>query len=239
MTNLKLLGINVDSISEEEIYDYILILSKQDRPVQIVLLDTYLLMKAKFSKELAKIINSSELVIPISNGIKFGLNFFKKKVDKVYNYFNFTIRLIAHFTEFKKNIYLLGGNEKTIIRAEKNVKSSFPGIRLMGRYHIKYKKDFENDLITAMRKTSSSLVIVSMNRPKQEKWIANRLSHFKTGVFIGVQNFIDIIGARGSSEKNINKSSYRGKIIARNPFRIFYYILYFFFLIIAKIRGTD
>ncbi|HOJ64459.1 MAG TPA: WecB/TagA/CpsF family glycosyltransferase [Spirochaetota bacterium] len=239
MTNLKLLGINVDSISEEEIYDYILILSKQERPIQIVLLDTYLLMKAKFNKELANIINSSELVIPISKGIKFGLGFFKKKVDHVYNYFSFIIKLLAHFTDFKKNIYILGGNERTIKRAEKNIKSSFPGIRLMGRYHIHYKKDFEKDLITAIRKTDPALTIISMKRPKQEKWIAARLSNFKSGVFIGVENFIDIIGSRSSSERNINKSSYRGKIIARNPFRIFYYIFYLILLIIAKITGKD
>ncbi len=239
MTNLKLLGINVDSIKEEEIYDYILLLANQDRPVQIVLLDTYLLMKAKFNKELENIINSSELVIPISKGIQFGLKFLKKKADQVYNYFNFIIRLLAHFTDFKKNIYILGGNEKSIVRAEKNIKSSFPGIRLMGRYHIKYKKDFEKDLITAMQKTSSSLIIVSMNRPKQEKWIASKISGFKKGVFIGVENFVDIIGSRSSSEKNINKNSYRGKIIARNPFRIFYYIFYLILLIIAKIQGKD
>lgn len=239
MTNFKLLGINVDSIPEEEIYDYLLILTKQERPVQIVLLDTYLLMKALFNKELADIINSSELVIPISKGIKFGLNFLKKKLDHIYNYFNFTIRLLAYFTDFKKNIYILGGNEKSILRAEKNIKSSFPGIRLMGRYHIKYKKEFEKDLLTAMQKTSSSLIIISMNRPKQEKWIASKISNFKHGVFIGVEHFVDIIGAKYSSEKKVNKNSYRGKIIKKNPFRIFYYVLYLMLLIIAKIQGKD
>ena len=231
----KLLGVNVDSLSEAEIHERTAKLSSEKRTSQIVLLDTYLLMKAQFSKELKNIINSCDMVIPISGGIKFGLKFFKVKLDTVYNFFSFIIRLVTYLTDYNKNIYLLGGTERSIVRAEKNIKGSFPGIRLMGRFHVKYRKEFEGNLITAIQKTSPAMTIVSMTRPKQEKWIYRVRKEFKEGVFIGIENFVDIIGDIDPSGKKTGTGSRRRSIIIKNPFRIFYYILYFILLVIYKI----
>ncbi|HPO49480.1 MAG TPA: hypothetical protein PLO89_04060, partial [Spirochaetota bacterium] len=105
MVRYKLLGLNVDNIAEEEVYVKILELSKLERPTHVILLDTFLLMRSKFSKELFNVINQADLVLPISAGVKFGLNFMKNKTENVYNYFNFTIRLLTFLTEEKKNIY--------------------------------------------------------------------------------------------------------------------------------------
>jgi len=241
MVRYKLLGLNVDNIPDEDIYIKILELSKLERPTYIILLDSFLLMRARFSKELTNIINQADLVLPISAGIKFGLNFLNKKTEKVYNYFNFTIRLLTFLTEEKRNIYILGGNKKNSDLIEKNIRSSFPGIRLMGRYWTNYKKDFEPKLITAMQKVDPALVLVSMNRPKQEKWIYTRKKHFKSGVFLGVAHFTDIlIGKRESPrDRNIQSTGYSMSKLIKNPFRIFYYIYYFILLLVYKIFRLD
>ena len=82
MKRCKLLGINIDSIGPDEVYDKILKLTEYDRPTRVVLLDTYLLMKAQFNKNLFNMINSADIVLPISHGIRLGLKFFKKKLKK-------------------------------------------------------------------------------------------------------------------------------------------------------------
>jgi len=237
----KLLGLNVDNISDSEVYEKILELSKLERPSQVILLDTFLLMRAKFSRELSDIINQADLVLPISPGVKFGLNFLKRKTDKVYNYFNFTIRLLTYLTEDKKNIYILGGHKKYSEIIEKHIRDSFPGIRLMGRYWINYKKDFEPKLITAMQKVDPSLILISMARPKQEKWIYSRKKHFKSGVFLGVTNFADILIGKKKSpkDKKIQSTGYGMTRMFKNPLRVFYYFYYFILLLIYKIFRLD
>jgi N-acetylglucosaminyldiphosphoundecaprenol N-acetyl-beta-D-mannosaminyltransferase len=240
MARYRLLGINVDSITEEEAYKKIFALTELERPARVVLLDTYLLVKAKLNKELANVINTADLVLPISPGIKSGLNFFKYKLDTVFNYFYFTIRLFTQLSEeTKKNIYVLGGKKKVIEKAEKNIRDSFPGIRLMGRYGIDYKKDFEPKLISAMQKVSPSLILVSMKRPKQEKWISANSNKFKTGVFIGVENFVNILGGKEitSSDKINNSKSQSLSNLMKHPHRIFLYIIYFYLLLIYKLFG--
>lgn len=240
MKRHKLLTINVDSIGPEEIYDKILSLMSLDRPSHIVLLDTYLLMKAQFSRELFIVINTADLVIPISRGIKRGLKFLRKDVEKVYNYYNFLITLLLKFTEESKFVYILGGQKENIEKAERNLRDSFPGIRLVGRFHTQYKKNFEKDLIMAIKKASPALVLVGKKSPKQEKWIYRNKKAFNSGVFIGVGDFINIVGGKGRSpsSRSTQAGTFAGKKIFKNPlriYRLFYYILYGFLLLLSKI----
>lgn len=243
MQRFRLLGIHVDSLNEDELYERIIDLSGVDKPCQIILLDVVLIIKARFSKKLRNVINSADLVVPISAGIRFGLNFVSgKKKTPYYNFFKFAIRLLSHFTDKNKIIYLLGGSNKKIIeKAEKNVKESFPGIRLMGRYHTKYRKDFEDKLITSIKKISPHLVIVSMKRSKQERWIGKNMNKVDKGVFVGVENFINILGGKklSPSDKVIHSGFNSIKKAFRKPFLLFYYILYTFLLIFFKVFGLD
>ncbi len=240
MNRYKLLGINIDSISPDEVYEYIYQLTKLDKVSHIVFLDTYLLIKAQFNIELCNYINSAALVIPISPGIKLGLKFINRKVEKIYNYFNFTINLLMNFTEKKEFIYILGGDQRIIDKADKNIRDSFPGIRLVGRFHMNYKTEFEKDLITAIKKATPSLILVGKKSPKQEKWIYKKKNNFKKGIFLGVRDFIEIVGGKKKSPSDeIINSGFRKMIsIIINPFRllrIIYYIIYVFLLILSKI----
>lgn len=237
MERLNLLGVNVDSISEEEIYERILKLSESGQSSQIVLLNTALLIKAKLNKKLRKVINSSELVIPISNGVRFGLSFIHKKKVEIFNSFTFAIRLLSYFTDNKKVVYILGGNRKIIEKAERNIKESFPGIKLLGKYHITYKRDFEPKLITNIQKISPDLLIMSMRRGKQERWLAKNRKHFNHGAMLGVENFIDMLGGKllSPSDKLFHSFKHSFKKTVKRPVRAIDYSLYFIFLLFNKL----
>jgi len=237
MIRHKLLGLNVDVIEEDEAYERILQLSELDTCAQVVFLDTYLLMKAKFNKELFNIINASSLVIPTSKGIRNGLSFISKKRSTIFEPHKFTIRLLSSLEEYHKIIYLLGGGKKMIQKAEKNIKDSFPGNKLMGSYHIHFKKDFEKKLLTNIQKISPSLLIVSMTRPKQEKWIAKYKNSLKRGVCIGVEDFVNYVGEKDLApyDKLFHAIRINIKNFFRSPKKTLYYTVYFFYLLVYKL----
>jgi N-acetylglucosaminyldiphosphoundecaprenol N-acetyl-beta-D-mannosaminyltransferase len=125
-------------------------------------------------------------------------------------------------------------------RIATNVRDSFPGISLVGTYHINYKKTFEKKLITALQKASPSLILVGNKAPKQEKWIYRRRNKFNSGVFIGVGDFINIIGGKGASpsEKSVQSSFFSFIKTFKNPlkiYRLFFYFLYIPYLLFYKI----
>lgn len=236
MKRYKLLGINIDQIEQEELYSYILKLSEDEKPHHIVLLDTYLLVKALFNKQLHDYINSASLVLPISRGISFGVSFLKLGVKKIYNYYNFVIGLLLYFCDYERFIYILGGKKKNIEKLDKNIKDSFPGIRLVGRYHGQYKKSFEKDLLLAIKKTCPSLILVGLPPIKQEFWIAINRHKFNKGVFVGVGEFVNIVSERGNSESFKNRArEYKISRKYKNPLRFLYYVIYVLLLILSKI----
>lgn len=237
MTRHKLLGVNVDILDEEEMYERILEISDIDRCSQIILLDTTLLMKAKFNKELFNLINSSGLVIPVSKGIRRGLSFISKKKCTVIHPYKFTIHLLSHFTEHNKIVYMIGGTKKVIVKTEKNIKDSFPGIKLMGSHQAHFKKEFEKKLITSIQKISPALLIVSMSRPKEEKWINRNKINFKRGVALGVEGFTDYVGEKMLSPYDRLFHTIGKKITAffKKPVKFFTNILFVLYLLGYKL----
>lgn len=204
MPRLKLLGVNVDIMEEDEMMQEIYRLSKEDYPARIVLLDKHLLISAKLHKELFNIINNADLVIPVSKSIKRGLNFLSKKFysvlpayrQPILTPFSFAIHLLSYFTETEQSVYLLGGSKKLIKGAEKNVKDSYPGIKLMGVYHTKYKKDFEQKLLTSIYKIAPNLLLISKKSPKAEYWLSKQKSKLPNGVSVVIEDFIYEIGEK-------------------------------------------
>ena len=145
-----------------------------------------------------------------------------------------------NFTEKKKFVYILGGRKKLIEKVDKNIRDSFPGIRLVGRYHAEYKKSFEEDLLTAIHKATPALTLIGMKRPYQEKWLTKNIKKFNSGVIIGVGNFVNIVGGKGKTpnDKLIESGFYNIFNIFKNPFRIFrlfYYFLFVVLLLLSKI----
>lgn len=237
MTRSKLLGVNVDIIDEEEAFERVLKLSELDSSSQVILLDTYLLMKAKFNKELFNAINSSAMIIPVSKGIRRGLSFISKEKCNVMDKNRFIIRLLSFLEEYHKTIYLLGGGKKIIQKAEKNMKDSFPGLKVMGSYHVKYKHDFEKNLLTNIQKISPTILLVSMSRPKEEKWIHKNKRTFRNTVCIGIEGFIDYVGEKHLQpvDKILHTLGHDLKNMLRKPGRIFINKMFVLYLLVYKI----
>jgi hypothetical protein len=78
---------------------------------------------------------------------------------------------------------------KLIKGAEKNVKDSYPGIKLMGVYHTKYKKDFEQKLLTSIYKIAPNLLLISKKSPKAEYWLSKQKSKLPNGVSVVIEDF--------------------------------------------------
>ncbi len=243
MVRTKLLGVNVDSISEDEVYEKIMKLTEIEKPSQVILLDTKLLMRAVFCKEIRDVINNADLVIPISKNIRGALKFLKTDVESIYNFFSFTIRIINHSCDYHKFVYFLGGRKNQMKRIEKNIRDSFPGIRFVGNFHTHYKKNFEDKLLLAMRKAGAHIIIISMKRPKLERWIYSNKSKFKNGVFIGVENFVEIVGGgeRAPTDEEILKGVYSLQKALTAPFgflRIFDLILFNILVLFERLSGN-
>ncbi|MCL1818080.1 MAG: WecB/TagA/CpsF family glycosyltransferase, partial [Spirochaetaceae bacterium] len=152
-------GIPVDRLPDEAFEEAILSLAEGKEVRQIVFLSLWNLMRARRDKEFRRTVERA-LVIPISLGILRGAKFLKKTVPERYMPFDFMIRLFAILEARGQSLYILGCRPRELGSIEQNLRQTFPGLKIVGRYTGHYPKSKEKDICTAIKKASPCCVVI-------------------------------------------------------------------------------
>jgi N-acetylglucosaminyldiphosphoundecaprenol N-acetyl-beta-D-mannosaminyltransferase len=159
LNRVSVLGVPVDILPPEGIED--LVARFEDgMNHQIVLLSLWDLMRARRAGEFRTMIAGASLVLPISLAITRGARFLRRAEPLRYMPFDFVVKLLGALEQRGKSVYILGSTRTSIQKAEGNIKSTFPGLRLVGRYAGRYPKQMEGAIVEAVKKATPSLLLV-------------------------------------------------------------------------------
>lgn len=240
---IKFLNVPVDIAEKDEVEKiFENIVRQNNEKHQIVLLTIGKLIKAKFSKEYAQILEEASLILPVSRGIIKGVQFHKKGDIPRYNPYEFIIKILSILERFNKEVYILGAKPKILLEAEKNLRVSFPGLKFIGRCSGYFKKAAENDIKTSIRKSAPVLTLGGKGLPGKEKWLYRNMKDFNPGIFLWIDNYLDIFAGK---DKNISKKMFNIGLesltgLFSKPWRIFKIFQFFYFKILVlfyKILG--
>ena len=85
-----------------------------------------------------------------------------------------------------------------------NLRGSFHGIRVVGRFYGYFPKQAEPDIVTAIKKSSASLVLVGTGVPGKDKWILKHRKELNPGhIAMGGQL---LRGVRGQGKAGFEKA---------------------------------
>jgi N-acetylglucosaminyldiphosphoundecaprenol N-acetyl-beta-D-mannosaminyltransferase len=233
-------GIPVDNLRDEAFEDTVYALAEGREVRQVVFLSLWNLMRARRDKEFRHCLENA-LVIPISKGIQKGAKFLKKEVPARYMPFDFMIRFFAALEARGRSLYILGCRPAQLRGIEQNLKQTFPGLKIVGRYTGYYPKSKEQDICTAIKKASPHCVFIGSGIRGKEKWVGRHISRFSPGVFIWSAQVMDIIS--GKKTKVSRETFQRGLEfvpgLLRHPWRVLrgaVYLYYAFLLVVYRIR---
>ena len=242
LNRINLLGIPLDILPEDKIED--LVASFEDgKNHQIVLLSLWDLLRAKRNLEYRTMIAGASLVLPISLSLVRGSRFLKKEEPIRYMPFEFVIKLLGALEKKGKSAYLLGSSRTRIQKAETNIKSTFPGLRVVGRYAGHYPKNVERFIIEAIRKATPSLLLIGMGVPGKERWIPRNLPRFDAGIYLWCSDLFEVFAkSRGKPSKKLFRRGLEWiPYTARRPwkiYRLFAFVWYELLLLVARLRGS-
>ena len=183
LRRITILGVPVDIVPEESLDD--LVASFEDGfNHQIILLSVWDLMRARSRVEFRTMVAGASLVVPISPSIIKAARFLRRAEPPRYLPFDFIIRLLGILERMGKSAYLLGGSPSIVLKAENNLKSTFPGLRLVGRCAGAYPRQREPAIVEAVRKASPTLLLVGKGIPGGERWIPRNLPAFPSGLYL-------------------------------------------------------
>jgi N-acetylglucosaminyldiphosphoundecaprenol N-acetyl-beta-D-mannosaminyltransferase len=234
---IEFLKVPLDILPEDGFEDAVKALLDDGKPHQIVLLSLWDLMRCRRNPEYRAMIAQASLVIPISLSIVKGARFLKKSPPVRYMPFEFLIRLFNVLERWNKTAYILGSRKKHIQIAERNLKATFPGVRIVGRYAGYYGKGFEGNIVEAVRKASPSLLLVGRGVAGREKWIPRNIERFKSGLFLWCSDAFDVFAEK---RWRVSKATFQKGLewlpyTLRNPWKLFRCFIFFYYKILLLV----
>jgi N-acetylglucosaminyldiphosphoundecaprenol N-acetyl-beta-D-mannosaminyltransferase len=188
-------------------------------------------------------IMGASLVLPISLSLAKGARFLHRDEPVRYTPFDFIVRLLSALERRGRSAYMLGSTRSVIQKAEANVKATFPGLRVVGRYAGRYPKPMESSIIEAVRKATPSLLLVGAGVPGRERWIPRNLARFNSGIYLWCSDLFEVLASR--RRRASSALSRRGlewiPYMVRKPwkaYRAFIYLWYCLLLLAARLRGS-
>jgi len=242
---VKLLNVPIDIIAPEQLNDYVYNLLKEKKQHNIVLLSLWDLLRARGNNDYRSYVMRASLVIPISKSLISGIKFLTGKQAYRYMPFDFIVKLLTILEEREFSCYLLGGKSKILFKTEKNIRQTFPKLRIVGRYPGYYKRHDEPTIIKAIKKASPSLLLAGKGIRGGEKWIAkNNLALGESGMRLWCSDIFDVFAEK---KKHPSRSIFDHGLewvgyTFQKPykfFRIFPYMFYKILLLVYKIFKID
>ncbi|TXT50487.1 MAG: WecB/TagA/CpsF family glycosyl transferase [Spirochaetes bacterium] len=94
------------------------------------------------------------------------------------------------------SLFLVGGRSETLRLAEANLKSTFPGLRVVGRAPGDYKAEEEGGVVVSLQKSTPNLVLVGSMVPEGELWVPRHMRYTAAGLYFYEHPIIEILAGR-------------------------------------------
>jgi len=208
--------------------------------IDIVLLSLWDLLRARRNKEFREYILNASLVIPISKSLVSGAKFLTGKTVYRYMPFKFVISILTFLEKHDLSLYLFGGTSKVLRKTEKNLRITFPNLKIVGRCEGTIRKKDEAVVIEAIRKASPTLLLVGKGRKGKELWIHRHSTLLNSTFQFWCSDLFDVFAEkkRRPSDAVFEKGLESLTCCFKNPlmfFRVFSYFRYIFLLLVYKI----
>jgi N-acetylglucosaminyldiphosphoundecaprenol N-acetyl-beta-D-mannosaminyltransferase len=237
---IKILDVPVDGVDPDIAGKVVEQLLDNGQHNQIVFLSLRGLLRARHDPELLRCLRDAALVLPVSLAIVRGARFLGSPWLSLFNSFEGIIRILSVVEKTKGSVYMLGSRKEVLEVAEVNLRGSFHGIRVVGRFYGYFPKQAETDIVTAIKKSSASLVLVGTGVPGKDKWILKHRKELNPGISLWAGNCFEVFAGR---EKQVSKKLHAAGLgvlsgIGRRPWRlaaVFPYLYYLALLLGYKI----
>ena len=231
---IKVLDVPVDVLEPEVLGKAVEDLLDNGQHNQVVFLTLRLLLRARHDPELMRCLRDASLVIPVSLPIVQGARFLRVGTPSLFNTFEHTIRILSVIEKVKGSVYLLGGRKHVLEVAEVNLRGSFHGVRVVGRFYGFFPRAVENDIVTAIKKSSPSMVLAGSGVPGREKWILKHRKELNPGISLWAGNCFEVFAGQ---EKQVSKKLHAAGLgvlsgIGRRPWRLAAIFPYLYYLVL-------
>jgi len=188
---INILGVYIDQVSTQETMQIIENLAMGSRKSLITYVNAHCINVARRDKVYREILNGVDLLYPDGIGIIWASAFLERKKLKRVTATEFLPDFCKKCENRNLRFFFLGGLPGVIEKTVENLKKIAPQLKVVGINHGYFKREEESSLLNKINSAKPHILIVGMEVPKQEKWIANNFQKLSVNVCWAVGGAFD------------------------------------------------
>lgn len=177
---IKLLGVTLDNVPEDDLETIILNLTQSEETKRAVILDFRSFMRERRKlKKGPSYLADADLVFTTSWVVARAVRKLYS-VDSIRFYpFSLVVRILGILEKRNLSAYFLGGDSREIMKLTTNVRSSFPSLKIVGRYKGNYENQERESVLTGIKKAGANFLLVGSRIKRADLWVQTVSHHFR------------------------------------------------------------
>ncbi|MDD4565318.1 MAG: WecB/TagA/CpsF family glycosyltransferase [Eubacteriales bacterium] len=195
---IRILDIPVDLVDETEAMSIFQELMKTENCSLVVTPNSEIIVNASKDKQLKRILESADLVIPDGIGLVYASKIMGMPLKERVTGIDFLGRILGCLEETGLSVFFLGskpedGNSLGIAAvAAENIKKEYPNLSVAGTHHGYFKENDEEEIVRKINDSGADFLCVAMGSPKQEKFMFMHQDKLNVKGAIGVGGSLDV-----------------------------------------------
>ncbi|MEO8129056.1 MAG: WecB/TagA/CpsF family glycosyltransferase [Bryobacteraceae bacterium] len=193
---VSILGIRMHNLTMSEAVDAFIQASSAETPSQVCFVNADCVNISFRDPAYHRLLAGSGLVLADGIGMKLAGKLLRSEIRQNVNGTDLFPRLCEALEASGAGLYLLGGRPGIPEGVQDWIAANYPRARVCGLRHGYFSDAEETGVIEEIRASGASILLVAMGAPRQEKWIADRLSRLGVPVAAGVGGLFDFYSGR-------------------------------------------
>ena len=190
---ISVLSVPIDCVTMDEAVQRILQMTEQPGLHLVATANAEMVMLANENPTLHTILNNASLVVPDGAGILWAAERQGEHVPERVTGVDVTKELFKVAATHQIPVYCLGAAPGVSQRAVDNLAAQVGELNIAGIHDGFFDSAEEQEIINTIGESKAKLVFVALGVPKQEQWIAEKLSHLDGVVAIGIGGSFDVL----------------------------------------------
>lgn len=192
----NILEVPFDNLTKEEALAKLLEFLDSNKNNLLVTPNPKIVMEANDDKDLLKIINEADLVVPDGIGIVLAGKIMKNRIKERVAGCDLIFSLFDKMKDTDKTVYLLGAEPGVAEIAKSNMEEKYKNLKIVGVHNGYFDEKEEELIIKEIQDLKPDILLVGLGCPKQEKWIYKNKDRLPVKISAGIGGGIDTMAGK-------------------------------------------
>ncbi len=191
-------GVYFDDVTFDEAMEKVKDLVKNDGVSVMFTPNSEIVQGCIENKELYKVINSADLVIPDGIGVVYAAKILKTPLKQKVPGCEVAEKLMEYAAQTGDGVFFFGGGKKTeereavsVVAAQK-LKEKYKGLNIVGTRDGYFTENDVDGIIDQINNSGAKILFVCLGAPKQEKWIFDNRDKLNVNFAAGLGGTLDV-----------------------------------------------